>query len=75
MADVLIEPDVGHIHWADFSAHEECIAAGEAAAAAALPELHRILQRERWRHLLRPGPCKRIAQAQMERSRVPIVVL
>ncbi len=40
-ADVLIRPDVGHVHWADFGAADEVREAGRRAAEAALPELRR----------------------------------
>src|SRR5204862_285446 len=45
LADVLIEPEVGRIHWADFGAVEECIQAGEQAAQARLPEIRQALRR------------------------------
>src|SRR5207249_5803572 len=40
-ADVLIEPDVDHVHWADFSAIVECINHGEEAARRKLGEMRR----------------------------------
>ena len=41
-ADLLIRPNVGHLHWADFSKAEFSILEGEKACRAALPELMRI---------------------------------
>jgi len=43
--DVFIRPDVGHISPSSFSAVDECMALGEAAITAALPEIRRLLLR------------------------------
>ena len=43
-ADVLISPDVKDFSWDDFSRTGELIAAGEAAARAALPRIRELLQ-------------------------------
>jgi len=67
-ADVMVEPDVGHIHWADFSALDEAIAAGERAAEAALPEIHRLLLRKGLPSRMRFFRGKRLARLFMERS-------
>jgi NTE family protein len=40
-ADVIIEPDVKPFVWDDFTRTDELIAVGEAAAQAALPEIHK----------------------------------
>jgi len=42
-ADVVIEPDVKHILWDDFGKTPQLIAAGEAAARAALPRIREVL--------------------------------
>jgi NTE family protein len=42
-AEVLVAPDVGDFAWDDFSRSEQMIAAGEAAARAALPRLRELL--------------------------------
>ena len=39
LADIKIRPDVGHIHWSQFSKFEECLQAGRVAASRALPEI------------------------------------
>jgi len=39
LADVKIRPDIGHIHWSQFSKFEECLEAGAVAARHALPEI------------------------------------
>src|SRR5712692_8655612 len=46
-ADIIIEPDVKHFVWDDFSKTPEMIAAGEAAALAALPQIRAVLQGEK----------------------------
>jgi len=45
-ADIIIEPDVKPFVWDDFSRTSEMIAAGEAAAVAALPEIRAALSLE-----------------------------
>jgi NTE family protein len=45
-ADVIIEPDVKTFVWDDFSKAHEMVAAGEAAAHAALPEIRAVLNGE-----------------------------
>jgi len=44
VADLVIEPRVGHIGPADFSRAQECIEQGELAARAAIPEIRKRLQ-------------------------------
>jgi NTE family protein len=46
-ADVVVTPDVGRVHWADFSSWQTCIDLGERAMTEALPRLRRAL-RPRW---------------------------
>jgi NTE family protein len=46
-ADVIIEPDVKSFVWDDFSKTPEMVAAGEAAALAALPQIRAILRGEK----------------------------
>ena len=43
-ADVVIKPELGHIHWTDFSRAEELIALGERAALQSMPELRRVVK-------------------------------
>jgi len=45
-ADVIIEPDVKPFVWDDFSKADEMVAAGEAAAHAALPHIRALLKVE-----------------------------
>ncbi len=42
-ADVIVRPDVGHLHWAAFDQAELCIRQGSAAMEAALPQLRDAL--------------------------------
>ncbi len=46
-ADVIIEPDVKPFVWDDFSKTPEMVAAGEAAALAALPQIRAVLRGEK----------------------------
>src|SRR6266567_7432918 len=46
-ADIIIEPDVKAFGWDDFSKTPEMIAAGEAAALAALPQIRAVLRGEK----------------------------
>jgi NTE family protein len=46
-ADVIIEPDVKSFVWDDFSKTPEMVAAGQAAALAALPQIRAVLRGEK----------------------------
>jgi predicted acylesterase/phospholipase RssA len=61
-ADVILTPDVGKIHWADFEAAEYCVEAGEKAATAAAPAIRELLRQERFRSFVRPPIGKRMAE-------------
>jgi len=65
-ADVLIEPDVDHVHWADFSAINECVALGEAAARKRLSEMRRQIKMARISSLLGYSRARRLARAYMD---------
>ncbi len=65
-ADVLIEPDVDHIHWADFSAVVECVARGEEAARARAGEIRRQIKMARWSSLLGFSRSRRLARAYID---------
>ena len=41
-ADIVIRPELGGIHWTDFSRSKELISMGEAAAIDSLPEIRRL---------------------------------
>ena len=68
-ADVLIEPDVDHVHWADFSAVVECIALGEAAARETIDAIRRQIKAARWSSLLGDSRSRRMARAFIEGER------
>lgn len=67
-ADVILEPIVKDIHWDDFQKTPELVAAGVAAARAALPEIKVALKR--------PLPTLRMppADSTQERSQQPALV-
>jgi len=44
-ADIVIRPQIGDIHWTDFSRSKELISLGEAAAMNSLPEIQRVAKR------------------------------
>ena len=62
MSDVLIRPEVGSVHWADFGRARECIAGGVAAAEEKLEEIRALLRHERLTQGLLPGRGRRIAR-------------
>lgn len=62
MADVLIRPDVGSIHWADFGRAHECMDRGVDAAREKLEQIQRIVRMENWTSGLIPTRGKRIAR-------------
>ncbi|HKQ62769.1 MAG TPA: patatin-like phospholipase family protein [Candidatus Polarisedimenticolaceae bacterium] len=68
MADVVVEPEVKHVHWADFGDFDRCIDAGDRAAAAAVPEIRELLRHERLLSIVRPGSGKRLAEVQLDRQ-------
>lgn len=61
LADVIVDPDVRMVHWADFGAFDRCITAGDQAARRAVPQIRWLLRRERFLSMLRPGAGKRLA--------------
>ena len=62
LADIVIEPMVKKIHWADFESVDFCIAAGDTAATDATPKIRELLRQERFRSILRPTLGKRMAE-------------
>jgi NTE family protein len=66
LADVVIEPGVGNVHWADFTEYERCIEAGDEATTRVLPEIRTVLRHERLVSMLRPGEGKRRAALHMQ---------
>lgn len=70
LADILIEPDVGQVHWADFSAVDECVRRGEEATRARIPDIRHALRIARWPSFVGFSRTRRLARAQRERARV-----
>jgi NTE family protein len=62
LADIVIEPAVRKIHWADFESVDFCIAAGDTAATAAVPKIRELLRQERFRSMVRTPFGKRMAE-------------
>jgi len=62
LADIVIEPAVRKIHWADFEAVDFCIEAGHTAASQAVPKIRDLLRQERFRSMVRPTLGKRMAE-------------
>lgn len=51
-ADIVIRPQIGNIHWTDFSQSKELISLGEAAARSCLPEIQNLAKRVYKRNVL-----------------------
>jgi NTE family protein len=66
MADVVIRPKVAHIHWADFSAYQRCIEAGEAMGEEMIPQIKETLRHAKLLHLVRPSLGKRLADLYLQ---------
>jgi len=52
-ADIVIEPEVEDVNWAQFSRAEECIRKGEKAARAAMPEIRFLMSQMQKRSLMK----------------------
>ncbi len=65
-ADVLVEPEVDHIHWADFSAVVECVRLGEEATRLRIGEIRRQIKMARWSSMLGLSRSRRLPRAYIE---------
>jgi len=65
MADVLIRPDVGSIHWADFGRARDCMQRGAEAAEARIEEIRELIDSAGDPEALNPNRGKRIARFYM----------
>jgi NTE family protein len=74
MADAVITPQVKDIHWADFSAYERCIQAGDDAATGMVPTIREMLRHERVLSIVRPRIGKRMAQLHMDSSELEVAI-
>jgi NTE family protein len=70
LADILIEPDVGQVHWADFSAVVECVQRGEEAATARLDDIRHALRIARWPSFIGFSRTRRLARALRDKAKV-----
>lgn len=68
LADVLIEPEVGQVHWADFSAVDECVRLGAEATRARLGDIRQALRIARWPSFIGFSRSRRLAQVERERA-------
>jgi NTE family protein len=62
LADIKIQPNVGDVHWSQFSRFEECLEAGIKAGETAIPKIKEVLERpekkkwwEKWLEYLAEG--------------------
>ena len=74
LADLVVEPAVKKIHWADFGAIDQVIAAGDQAMTEAIPQLREMLRHERWRSVFRPRPSRRMAEYHLSSDAVKFCV-
>jgi NTE family protein len=65
-ADLLLTPEAGASHWADFSLVEEALASGRNEVEQHLPELRKLVRKGRWTHLFQGS--RRPAQVRRKRS-------
>ena len=53
-ADLVLQPDLDQIHWADFDRVDDCIRLGAEAVHQRLPEILRLIHRAGWKRFLPP---------------------
>jgi NTE family protein len=63
LLDVLIKPQVGQVHWADFNGGLTLIEEGDRACTLKIPEIHEKLDRSRWKTRLGLSRGKRYVKA------------
>ena len=74
MADVVIDPDVRAVHWADFGNFDYSIRAGAEATERALPEIRQLLRHERVLSVLRQGSGRRMAEPHLQSEDMSICI-
>ena len=74
MADVIVDPDVGDVHWADFGAFERCIEAGDEAVTKVIPRIREMLRHERLLSIVRPAPGRKLAELHLQATRRPFTI-
>jgi len=75
LADVMITPDVGRVHWADFGAFPECIESGDRAASEQIPAIQELLAKERFLSRVRPSRRKRLARFHLDAQDKKLIVI
>jgi NTE family protein len=74
IADVIVDPDVGDVHWADFGAFERCIEAGDEAVSKVIPRIQEMMRHERLLSIVRPAPGRKLAELHLEATRRPFTI-
>lgn len=65
IADTVVAPDVGDVHWADFSDYERCIEAGDVATTRAIPRIREIVRSERLLSIVRRSNGRKLAELHL----------
>ncbi|MFQ5876950.1 MAG: patatin-like phospholipase family protein [Acidobacteriota bacterium] len=65
-ADVVVEPRVDHVHWADFSAILECVRLGEEATREKIDIIRKRIRRARLPSLFGLSRARRLARSYIE---------
>ncbi|HXV77621.1 MAG TPA: patatin-like phospholipase family protein [Candidatus Polarisedimenticolaceae bacterium] len=68
MADVVIAPEVGDVHWADFGDFDRCIQAGDDATAEVVDRLRELTRQERLLSIVRRTPGRKLAELHLKAS-------
>jgi len=74
MADVVIDPDVKKVHWADFGDFDYCIRAGAEATERVLSEIRQLLRHERVFSVLRQGSGRKMAEPHLQSDDMSICI-
>jgi predicted acylesterase/phospholipase RssA len=74
IADVIVDPDVGDVHWADFGAFERCIEAGDAAVSEVIPRIREMMRHERLLSIVRPAPGRKLAELHLQATHRPFTI-
>jgi len=74
MADIVVAPEVGDVHWADFGAFERCIEAGDEAASKMVPRIREMMRHERLLSIVRPTPGRKLAELHLQSTHRPFTV-
>ena len=69
-ADIVLDPSVSHVHWADFSAIVDCVRLGEESVSARLDQIRRQIRKARLSSLLGMSRARKLARAYIERDGV-----